>query len=114
MTPPNIDYWVLKPGRAATLSEEWEMWAYSGGVLIPPNSGLCSGSMSWSYTQALSDGNRIVKNSRSLKPPQCLSSNISTIDAFYLLADLDDQPSGKGLSEDEALLANIQIGTGGP
>lgn len=107
----DVHYSLLKPGRAATLKENWEMWAVAGGGLIPPQNVLCTGSMTWSWTHALGDGNAEIHGSRQLSPPQCLESSISSIDQFELHAEVDDQPTAQDLSDDSATLATITFGS---
>jgi hypothetical protein len=107
-----VDYLIIKPGRAANLDQQWAMWAYSGGLVIPPNDILCSGTMEWSFNQNLADGNQIITGTHELEPPQCLQSSVSTIDYFYLVDELTDDPSDKELSDDSAILATVQIAAG--
>jgi len=107
----DVRYSLLKPGRAATLREGWEMWAAAGGVPIPPQSVLCTGQTTWNWTQTLGDGNVEMHGSRTVSPPQCLESGISGIDLFVLHAEADDQPTGNDLSDDSATLATIQFGS---
>jgi|GEM_PF-2571130 len=113
----NVDYWIIKPGRAAVLTENWALWAMpamgAGGV-IPPGLNLCTGDKEWTYNQNLGDGNAVVSGTRQIDAPQCLESYISSIDLFFLVAGLNDAPSSRDLSEDEAILANVQVGTGSP
>jgi hypothetical protein len=110
----DVDYWILKPGRAATLTEEWSIWAYSGGVIIPPNPLVCKGDMEWRYGQDLADGNQVITGTRQISPPQCLGSAYSTIDFLYLDAKLYDEPSHTELSQDypPEIVATVQLGTG--
>jgi len=112
----NVDYWIIKPGRAATLKGNWSIWAMPdmGAALIPPNSIICVGDMEWSYEHTLSDDNTVVSGTRQIEPPQCLESVISSIDYFTLFAELDDKPSNTDLSDDYALLINVQVGSGAP
>ena len=107
----NVQYSLLKPGRAATLKEDWEMWGVLGGVLIPPQNILCTGAMTWSWTHSLADGNVEMHGSRQISPPQCLESSISSIDMFVLHAEANDQPTNNDLSDDSATLATIQLGS---
>jgi hypothetical protein len=106
----SVDYWVIKPGRAALLAETWEMWAYVGGTLIPPQNAICAGPMTWGYSHNLGDGNAIVTGTRQIAPPQCLESSISSVDLFLLHSDLDHQPSSTELADDSATLAAVQFG----
>ena len=111
----DVDYWILKPGRAAHFEENWSMWALpamgAGGV-IPPGT-FCTGDTEWTYDQNLADGNQVITGTRQLSPPQCLESTVSTIDLFLLHAELHDQPTNTELSDDSETLATVQVGTGG-
>lgn len=110
----DVQYTIAKPGRGATLKEEWGMWAQAAGVLLPPGSPFCTGTKTWSWTQTLGNGNVETGGTRQIIPPQCLGSSISSIDLFVLEAELNDPPSSNDLSEDSATLATVQIGSGGP
>jgi hypothetical protein len=109
-----VEYWVLKPGRAARVEERWALWALSAGIPIPPLDILCTGDRQWLYAHDLPDGDRIVTGTRELEPPRCLESQISSLEAFLLKADLQDQPSTRALSTGSAILAHVQVGTGTP
>lgn len=107
-----IDYFIAKPGRAAHLKENWDLWTSSGGAIFPPVKYLCSGDNSWTYDHNMSDGFQEESGRREIDPPQCLSSQISSVDFFLLKSNLKDEPSDKDLFYDSVILANVQVGTG--
>lgn len=107
----SVDYRLLKPGRAAQLEDVWSLWAIQGGVLIPPSVPICQGQKVWKWTHDLEDGNVELSETRKLEPPQCLESQISSIDLFLLEAKNTDAPQEETLSVDSSLLATVQIGS---
>ena len=102
-----IDYYVLKPGRAASLDMDWSIWSSITHVLSPL---LCQGKTSDTVKHDLSDGNKIAIGTLKIKPPKCLNSALSGVELMLLHVDLDDRSTNKALSNDSGVLANIQVG----
>lgn len=112
-----ISYTVLKPGRAADVQQNWSLWGFDGTFFVSPSTDLfCSGDAEWSWTLNLEDGNIESIGSREINPPQCLASNVSSISAFELLADLKPSQTGAGgvsnFYTDSILLMSIQVSSG--
>jgi WD40 repeat protein len=113
----DIDYVVLKPGRASELEQNWALWGTNGGVPISPFTGfMCQGDSEWLWTLSLADGNIEKRGTREIELPQCLSSNVSGFGAYELIADLlPEKPeldAAANLSTDQLQLMSIQVGSG--
>ena len=113
----DIDYVVLKPGRAAKLQQDWSLWGSDNGVPVSPFTDfLCSGDVEWSWTLDLADGNVEETGSHEITLPQCMASSVSGFGAYELLADLPPAVPESGavsnLSTDLLPLMRVQVGTG--
>jgi hypothetical protein len=112
-----VDYRVLKPGRATRVTQHWTLYGYDGTVFVSPITDLlCSGDAEWSWELDLPDGAVEATGTREIDPPQCLASAVSSIGSYVLFADLEEQDPAPGavseLFTDSTVLMRVQVGTG--
>ncbi len=98
---------LVKPGRGGSFREDRSLWALLLGGVIPVRV------KEDTFTFTLPDGNFDQVSSESMDIPELFQSYVTTITAFIIQVELFDQPSGRKLSSDDSLFANIQVGMGG-
>ena len=106
-----INYVIMKPGRAAKVEQNWDIWAMLMGIPTPPSilKNYCSGDMQYTYNHDLVDGNVIISGSRDITAPSCTNLFGASFELFYFESNLKSQLSGKKLSIDEVPLSSISI-----
>lgn len=98
---------TVADGRGGSFREDRTLWALllSGAIPVPVKEDTS--------TFTLPDGNFDQVSSESMDIPELFQSYVTTITAFIIQVELFDQPSGRKLSSDDSLFANIQVGMGG-
>ena len=106
---------LVKPGRAANMTETWSLWALIAGVPVPPElSWLVSpGDFEETHARTLADGNFDETTSESMKVPQMYQSNVTSVTGFLLRVELEDQGTSVLTSDEAAPFIDIQVGGGG-
>jgi WD40 repeat protein len=104
--------YLVKPGRAATLRERWSLWANIQGLIVFPAIGqlMSGGETEKSQVFELPAGNYDQVSQESMTVPRFFESFVSTVTVFLLQAELLDDPTRTGLSEDWAVFADVQVG----
>ncbi len=109
----DIDYWLVKPGRAATLQENWRLWLFVSGAFVPPIEWLTQSQFEWTYNHTLANNNQIITGTRVIPAPQFLSGiDVASVNLFIIQAELFDIPSHNELSDDQTVTANVTASSG--
>ncbi len=103
---------LVKPGRAANMTERWSLWAIVAGILVPPEAAwlVSSGDFEKEHTRTLPDGNFDETTSESMAVPQLWQSSVTAVSGFILQVELEDKGTAVLASEEAVPFADIQVG----
>lgn len=115
-TDARIRYWIIKPGRAAKLTETWSFWQMMGVVPIAAVNIPGQDDRVYTWEHDLPEGNQYLTGTRDIPLPR-ISIPITSYDDqlqiiwYLLISDLTDSPTGKELSRDMGVTVKVVIGT---
>lgn len=102
---------MLKPGRAANLTERWRLYAIVNGVPIPPEAAwLVSGDLEQTHARRLPDGLFTETTLESMEVPQLFQTPLTAVTGFVLRVSLEGEGTGRLTSDEAAPFVELQIG----
>ena len=103
---------LVKPGRAANMTERWSLWALIGGVPVPPEASwlVSSGDFEQEHQRNLPDSNFDETTQESMPVPQIWQSGITAVTGFLLRVELQDEGTGTAASDEAAPFVDVQVG----